>query len=448
MNNSTDYVMNNSTDYVMNNSTDYVTTLDPKRFDNNTNISNNIAFSFVLCVLKCVLSLPIITGNGVILFIIIRHAKKTPSHVSVGFLACADLLAGLTPWFFLLIYLRDELAQQKVFCTFTVWLEAVTIALDSIAVFIIACERCLLITNWRLHRKWLSVRKQIYISLLGTFGALICPTASSLAGDVLPMYGNCYWALISEKLVPYILLIPTYTIFSTALICCNLRIVHFVWKHKLRLVANQNSVNKKDFGKEKKTTTIQAFIVSYYILSTLPLMVQSCVIPDFPSRWQVALFDTWLFIWYLTALVNPLIYACRVPELQEEFRKICAHVTCKRRRNLVAPSHGIYTINQSIQPRRDCTLPKTDAVSIPPVTVSNVSQNSGTGKQLLEAPQSTSKLHLKSRPHESSEDTKQEICSSANSLTNDNTGHLDALPEVDVDLQRQKILQFSRYRPQ
>ena len=438
----------------MKNSTDYMTTLDPKRFENNMNTNNYVLFSLVLCVLKCILSLPIITGNGMILFIIIRHAKKTPSHVSVGFLAFADLSAGLAPWFFLAIYLRGELAQQKVFCTFTAWLEAVTIALDSIAVFIIACERCLLITNWQLHRKWLSVRKQIYVSLFGIFGASVIPTASSLAGDVLPMYENCYWALISEKLVPYILLIPTYTIFSTALICCNLRIVHFVWKHKLMLVPNQNSANKKDFGKEKKTTTIQAFIVSYYILSTLPLMVHSCVVPSDPSRWQVALLDTWLFIWYLTALVNPLIYAYRVPEFQAEYRKICCGLICKRRKKFVVSSHGL--INEPFQPRRECTnsQPETDETSLPPVTmttsVSNVSQNSGTGIQLLEVPKNRAALHLKSRPYILiDDDTKQEISFSGNSPKNNRvTTAGDFNGFLRVDVHRPNVLTYSRYRPQ
>ena len=435
-------------------------TLDPERLNTGFNENDYLLFSFVLCVCKCVLSFPIITGNGLILTIISRHTKKSPSHVSVSFLACADLSAGLAPWFFLALYSRNELTHQKVFCTFTAWLEAVTIALDSIAVFIIACERCLLITSWQFHRKYLNVRRQIYVSLFGAFGSLIIPTASSFAGDVPPRYGSCYWALISDKLVPYILLIPTYTIFLTALICCNLRIVHFVWKHKLRLVANQNSVSGKDFGKEKKTTAIQAFIVSYYIFSTLPLMIHSCVIPDDPSRSQVALLDTWLFIWYLTALVNPLIYASRVPEFREEFRKICFGFIKRRRREQVDPYHGAHPMKGSIRPRREFanSQPETEESSLPPVTVTtgvsefNTIQNTGGGKQLLEVPKRTNTLSLETRPYFLNgrlQERKQGSSNSANSFCSngvDTAGELDAIPSVT--LHRLNVEIYSRYRRQ
>ena len=84
----------------MMNSTDDLVILDPERLNSVIKADDYLIFSFVLCICKCVLSFPIITGNGLILTIISHHTKKSPSHVSVSFLACADLSAGLAPWFF------------------------------------------------------------------------------------------------------------------------------------------------------------------------------------------------------------------------------------------------------------------------------------------------------------------------------------------------------------
>ena len=63
--------------------------IDSEAYD--VKINNYSLLSFALCVLKCILSPFIIAGNGLTLKVIIRHVKKTPSHVSVGFLACADV---------------------------------------------------------------------------------------------------------------------------------------------------------------------------------------------------------------------------------------------------------------------------------------------------------------------------------------------------------------------
>ena len=178
-------------------------------------------FSFSLRFIECVLSLPIVTANGLTLATVIRHARKTPRHVSVGFLACADLLAGFTPWFFLAMYLNTDLLHDKVFCTFSVWFEAFLVALNPTAIFIIACERCLLITNWQLHRKHLSVRKHTYMLPGCTFLSFIINTGSLLTGDVLPMYGSCYWALDTNKELDYILSLPMYTIVLVIIMYCN-----------------------------------------------------------------------------------------------------------------------------------------------------------------------------------------------------------------------------------
>ena len=318
-------------------------------------INNYSLFSFALCVLKCVLSPPTIIGNGLILTVIIHHVKKTPSHVSVGFLACADLLTGFTPWFFLAMYLNTELLQNKVFCSYSAWLEAVLLALSATSKIIIACERCLLITNWQIHRRYLSVRRQIYVSVGIVIFALIVPTFSLLAGHVSPMYGNCYWALNTDKPIPNFVLIPAYLIFLFILIRSNLSIVHFVWKQKRKLVSYHSTMNQIDFRREKRTTALQAFIVTYCIILGLPIFIYANVIPKDPAEWQVQLLNILSFMYYITGVINPFIYALRVPDIQEGCHNICCRLIGKRRTNRVLPFHGTRGMNGSLQPRRDYT---------------------------------------------------------------------------------------------
>ena len=310
-------------------------------------------FSFVLCVFTCVLSIPIVTGNGLTLTIIVRRVKKSPSYVSVGFLTCTDLLVGFTPWFFLTMYLNIDLLQDKVFCIFSAWFEGFVICLDVLAIFLITCERYLLITNWQLHRKYLGVRRQVYVSAGCVILSFVINTASFMTGEVLPMYGSCYWALDTNKKLDYLLTIPIYTIVLLVIIYCNSCTVLFVWRHKLKLITNQNAMNERDFKKEKKTTVIQAIILSFFLCSTLPLVIHSGLISDDPSKKDIALLDALIFIWKTSALVNPFIYAWRVPDIQEGYQKICDRLICKRRRNQVFPFHGIRGRDGPLQPRRE-----------------------------------------------------------------------------------------------
>ena len=187
-------------------------------------------------------------------------------------------------------------------------------------------------------------------------------------------------------------------------------------------------------------------------------MIHSCVIPDDPPRWQVALLDTWLFIWYLTALVNPLIYASRVPEFREEFRKICCGLIKRRRINQVDPYHGVHPMKGSIRPRREFgySQPETEESTIPTVTTSvsesKAYQNTGGGKQLLKVPKRTNTLSLETRPYilnERPQERKQGNSNSGNSLWGnsvDTAGELDAIPSVT--LHRLNVEIYSRYRRQ
>ena len=72
-----------------------------------------------------------------------------------------------------------------------------------------------------------------------------------MKGEVLPMYGSCYWALDTNKKLDYLLTVPIYIIVLLLIIYCNSCTVLFVWKHKMKLITNQNAMNERDFKKEK-----------------------------------------------------------------------------------------------------------------------------------------------------------------------------------------------------
>ena len=102
--------------------------------------------------------------------------------------------------------------------------------LDGFAIFVIACERYILITNWQIHRKFLNVRRFVYVSVGFVVLSFLINTGARLTGDVLPMFGCCYWALDTNKQLDYILSMPISTVTMMSIIYFNLYIVHFVWK--------------------------------------------------------------------------------------------------------------------------------------------------------------------------------------------------------------------------
>ena len=59
------------------NFTDHLTTLDPERISKNINANDPLLFSFVLCVCKCVLSFPIMMGNGFIYWPLLAAMLKS-----------------------------------------------------------------------------------------------------------------------------------------------------------------------------------------------------------------------------------------------------------------------------------------------------------------------------------------------------------------------------------
>ena len=170
------------------------------------------------------------------------------------------------------------------------------------------------------------------------------------------MYGNCYWALNAYKPIPNIVITPTYLILLSILIFSNSSIVYLVWKQKRKLVSHRSTMNQIDFRREKKTTALQAFIVIYCIIFSLPVFIYSNLIPSDLAEWQVELLNILCFMWYITMVINPFIYAERVPDIQEGYRKIYYRLICTKRLNRDRPCNATHRMNRPLQPRRDYAI--------------------------------------------------------------------------------------------
>ena len=120
-----------------------------------------------------------------------------------------------------------------------------------------------LIANWQLYRKYLSIWTQVYVSAGSVLLSFVINTGLLFTDDVLPMFGSCYWVLDTNEELDYIFIVPIYTIILVTIIYCNSCTVLSVWRQKLRIIANQTTLNQRDFRKEKKITVIQAIIVSF-----------------------------------------------------------------------------------------------------------------------------------------------------------------------------------------
>ena len=221
------------------------------------------------------------------------------------------------------------------------------------AIFLIAFERCCLTTLWGLHQKHLTVRRQIGLCVAFSVYFLVWATAITLIADIESRQGGLVLKF-KDKRVLYALSIPTYALITCGPAFCYFRICIFLWKHRTALVSNQNSSSQKNFQKEKKTTALIAIILTVYLTGTLPSFVYTLILGNNPKFLKLELWQFLRFLWCATSLVDIAMYAWKVPEFQEGYRKILCFP--RRVRTIrVAPRSNVQHlgINLPLEPRRE-----------------------------------------------------------------------------------------------
>ena len=291
-----------------------------------TTIEQYFSLSFYICVAECCLSPFILLGNGLTVVVVTRYLKTvTPTHVAVTYLAVADFTVGMMSWFHLTTYLtQGDWKHWRNWCKFAAWCDYASSALNTVAVMLVAIERCVLITKWDFYKKHYTVRKQKIISAASASFVLLTATADIALSLKNPKFGKCYFDLITNADIFAVISRLMFATFSFILVFSYVRIIRFLWKQRRSVVARQQVQNRPK--REKKTTTLMALIVSIYLSTTVPVWIYPLTLSEYVTIHQVGILDIFIFIYYCNALVNPILYAARIPVFKEACGKIFSRI--------------------------------------------------------------------------------------------------------------------------
>ena len=72
----------------------------------------------------------------------------------------------------------------------------------------------------------------------------------------------------------------------------------------------------------KKTTSLMALVVTIYIITMIPTGIYLTTLSENVTKSQVQILDIFIFVYYCNSIVNPIIYAVRIPEFKRAYRRI------------------------------------------------------------------------------------------------------------------------------
>ena len=320
---------------------------------------------FVILIFKWGLSPFVVIANGLIIVIVMKYVKKvTATHVVIAFLSLSGFFVGtIVHPLNVILYFTGNSLNFNHLCNFLTWIKYVAVGLNFCAILLIAFERCLLVTSFKLHHKFLTVRRQVYMCIGSCASLVVSATIYTFNLDSVLRFGDCYVILkISQlnstsRLIVYTTIMTPFAVLTFCLTYCYVRICHFVWKHGRALHSNQNSSNQNNFQKEKKTTFIIAIILTMFFVGKGPAFIYTLMTMNKIIAWKIESFESVCLLWYITALTDSFIYAFKIPEFQEGYRKILCCFQ-KTRKIKVAPLPQPGRNHTPLEPRRELWSPR------------------------------------------------------------------------------------------
>ena len=352
--NTDEYWLHNTTDVYQ--SYNNVSTDDDMTKDEFTR-KEHLTSSFTLGLFIWILSPVILICNGLTIIVVMKYIRKvTPTHVVIAFLAFSGLFVGIVPILSLTLYLVGDSAQSKGINDLNSWVSLVARTLNISAILLIAVERCFLVTSLKLYQKYLTVRREVGLCIALCLLSFLFGTIFTLMTDPELKNGNSYQILLGKRtmFLIYVLFLPIYTLYTCILGFCYLKIYLFLWKHRKTVTSSQSSSNPQNFQKEKKTTIIISIILTIYLIGTLPNFTYTMIIHKNPKLLNVEMVESFRLVWCITTLIDVFLYAWKVPEFQDGYRKI---LCCLRKPRIihVVPLPNVQSDrnNLPLEPRRE-----------------------------------------------------------------------------------------------
>ena len=308
-------------------------------------LDEGIPFSisfYVRCVLACIT----LAGNIFNIAIITKYVKHvTPTHIALAFQATANILAGGLP--FIQLALTGD--KPKSMCGFTLFVMILTYYMNSFSIMLIAAERCILLVSWKWYKQFWTNKKQACLCACACFWCVFVGAVTTLHVDSEIRLKSCFFTqLTGNKLLVYMLTILSYLLASLILIFCYLRILYFLWKH--RMTMNSSTSQRQ---REKKTTRLVAVILTVYIIGTLPVINYRALQEAKSQNWNRGLVIAFRIIWHVSTLLNTFIYVFKAPEFHQVYEKVFC---CKmfRRKKVEPPDIQLRAVSVPVglEPRR------------------------------------------------------------------------------------------------
>ena len=187
---------------------------------------------FVVLAFKWILSPFVVTADCSTIIVVVKYIKKvTPTHIVIVYLCFSGFLIGIIvhPFNVVLFFTGDSLNPEHL-CELLTWVKFVAVGLNFNAVFLIAIERCFLVTSFKLHRKFLTIRRQVYLCIAISMCLLVLATIYMLKVDSGLRFGDCYVVLkISQlksrlRLIVYVTIMTPFAVATCSIAYCYLRI--------------------------------------------------------------------------------------------------------------------------------------------------------------------------------------------------------------------------------
>ena len=149
---------------------------------------------------KWILSPFLFIENVLTVTVIVKYIRKvTPTHVVITFHSMSGLFVAIIHPFNLVLFFTGESLDSKYLCDFLTWVKFVAVGLNFCGAFLIAIERWFLVTSFKLHRKFLTVGRQVYLCVGFSACLLLSATIYTLLVESELRFGDCLLSVSQFK---------------------------------------------------------------------------------------------------------------------------------------------------------------------------------------------------------------------------------------------------------
>ena len=275
-------------------------------------------------IIQFVLSLSVVILNGLIMAAFVKKKTlQTPSNAVLGCLCCSDLLIGILTlpiWgIYVSLALNHSFWDNKLLMISIAEAFLVFTGLSSLFMLLVTLDRFTAICHPYKYLEHAVAKRYAVISACTCACYIFLFTATYIIDKLYQIYSVA------------IVIITVFSATSFILICCNLKILKVIRRHRREIVSVERQINSQNSGFSRETKR-------YHTIVLLVILYFSCKVPHIALfvfilmqklRFTVSLFilakvsDILLLV---NSICNPLVYCLSI----SSFRNAVKEILCCR----------------------------------------------------------------------------------------------------------------------